>query len=124
MEKRSSSDKMKMISQNNDGKQCKTVRFHNMNDRDLKNMNRQELLELILAQSRRIQQLEQALSDAEERAQSREIRLANCGSIAEAALSLSGFFEAADRAARLYIENVKQHSADAPENSKDLVIEK
>ncbi|MBR3195968.1 MAG: DNA repair protein [Clostridia bacterium] len=93
-----------------------------MNDKDLKKMNRQELLELILAQSRRIQDLEKKLSDAEQRAQSREIQIRNCGSIAEAALTLSGFFEAADRAAHMYIENVRQQF-DGTENRKALMRE-
>ena len=43
----------------------------------------------------------------------RRIRLEKTGSIAEAALALSGVFEAAQKAADLYIQSVRDYSAEA-----------
>lgn len=79
-----------------------------MTDRELKKLSRAELLELLLEKSRENEQLRAQLEEAKEQLASRTIQLANAGSIAEAALQLNGVFEAADRAAQQYLENVRR----------------
>lgn len=78
-----------------------------MTDRQLKKLSRGELLELLLEQMDRCARLEQELEQANRQLQDRQIRMEHAGSIAEAALALNGVFEAADRAAREYLESVK-----------------
>lgn len=78
-----------------------------MTTKELQKLSRKQLLELMLEQSRRIDELEQELSQAREQLNQRQIALTEAGSIAEAALRLSGVFEAAQRAADLYLDSVR-----------------
>lgn len=79
-----------------------------MTDRELRKMNRRELLELLIEQERELEHLQTALQEAEERIESREIRISKAGSIAEAALLLNGVFEAAQAAADQYLDNIRR----------------
>lgn len=88
-----------------------------MTDKELRRLSRAELLEMLLAQmeenekiKRRLQKTETALAD-------RRIAVSEAGTMAEAALRLNGIFEAADRAAKQYLENIQQavrESGDEP----------
>ena len=77
-----------------------------MTDEELKRLSRAELLEILLAQAQRIEALEAELARTQKRLKSRELKIAESGSIAEAAMKVSFVFEAAQRAADLYVENV------------------
>lgn len=79
-----------------------------MTDRELKKLSRAELLELLLRQSKENERLEAQLQQVRELLSSREIHIRTAGSIAEAALELNGVFEAAQRAADQYLENVRR----------------
>ncbi len=83
-----------------------------MTDQELKKLNRVQLLELLLAATRENEQLHARQAELERRLQSRDIQLENAGSIAEAALSLNGVFEAAESAAAQYLENVQRLSGE------------
>ena len=83
-----------------------------MTDQELKKLNRVQLLELLLAATRENEQLHARQEELERRLQSRDIQLENAGSIAEAALSLNGVFEAAESAAAQYLENVQRLSGE------------
>lgn len=79
-----------------------------MTDRELKKLTRAELLEMLIEQSKKVQQLQVELDDAYARLESRELSLSKAGSIAEASLQMSGIFEAAQQAADQYLVNVQQ----------------
>ena len=79
-----------------------------MTDKELRKLSRMELLELLLAESRENERLRARLKSAEEKLASRVIDIENSGSLAEAALRLNHVFEAADKAARQYVENVRR----------------
>ena len=79
-----------------------------MTDRELRKLNRAELLELLLAESRENERLRAELKRVNESLASRAIRIENAGSIAEAALQLNGVFQAAEQAAAQYLENVRR----------------
>lgn len=81
-----------------------------MTEKELKKLNRKQLLELLLKQTERADQLEQELDEAKKQLEDRRIAELEAGSIAEAALKLSGVFEAAQKAADLYLDNVKANS--------------
>lgn len=81
-----------------------------MTDQELRKLNRLELLELLTKQQERIEELENRVDELEERLQDRQIRIAEAGSIAEAALELTGIFEKAQEAADLYLANVRKGS--------------
>lgn len=77
-----------------------------MTDKELKRLNRADLLSLLLEQSREIDDLRLRLANAEAALQERNIMIQNSGSIAEAALRLNGVFEAAEQACQQYKDNI------------------
>lgn len=79
-----------------------------MTDKELRKLNRRELLELLLEESRENERLRSELEKTKEQLASRKIDLEESGSIAEAALKLNGIFEAAEQAAQQYLENVRR----------------
>lgn len=81
-----------------------------MTNRDLKKLSRAELLEMLIAQSKEVADLKERLNDAEERLADRQIRIDSAGSIAEASLALNGVFEAAQKAAEQYLENIRRQA--------------
>lgn len=81
-----------------------------MTSKELRKLKRSELLELMLAQSREIEELQRRLEEAEEELASRDIMLREAGSIAEASLRLNHIFEDAQKAADQYLENVRRMS--------------
>lgn len=81
-----------------------------MTEKDLKSLSRADLLDLLIAESKKVKLLEQELEEARSKLNSREISIENAGSIAEAALQLNGVFEAAQAASTQYLENVRELS--------------
>ena len=79
-----------------------------MTDKELKRLSRAELLELLLTQMEENEKLRKQLRKAQAALRDRRIEIENAGSMAEAALRLNCIFEDADRAARLYLENIQR----------------
>ena len=79
-----------------------------MTDKELKRLSRSELLELLLVQTRERERLEQRLEEAEQKLIDRQVRLEKAGDIAHAVLEINGVMEAAQAAARQYLENVER----------------
>ena len=77
-----------------------------MKNNEFRRLNRRELLELLIAQIEENERLTQQLEDAKKELKDRRIKIANAGSLAEAALLLSDVFQAVDEAASLYLENL------------------
>ena len=74
----------------------------------IKRRNKKELLEILVLQSKRIDELEKELEETKELLDSKLILINESGSIAEAALKLNEVFEKAEEAANQYLENVKR----------------
>lgn len=81
-----------------------------MTEKELKKLNRKQLLELLLRQTERADQLESELEETKKQLEDRRITEMEAGSIAQAALKLNGVFEAAQAAADQYLENVRSYS--------------
>ena len=79
-------------------------------EKELRKLNRYQLLELLVAQTERADQLQAQLEETRRQLNEREIRLASLGSIAEASLQLSGVFQAAQDAADLYIHAARKEA--------------
>ena len=76
-------------------------------DRRLQRLRRDELLQILLELEQENEQLVAENQKLKRQLEDREIALADAGNLAEAALKLSGVFEAAQQAADLYLHNVK-----------------
>ena len=89
-----------------------------MTEKELKKLNRYQLLELLIIQTERADKLQASLEDAEKQLKEKETKISTLGSIAEASLQLRGVFDAAQDAADMYIEAAKNKAAEIEEEAK------
>ena len=78
-----------------------------MTDRQLRRLSRGELLDLLLVQQEEIERLQAELEAANQKLADRRVRLARAGDLASASVALTSLFEEAQRAADIYLENVR-----------------
>ena len=86
-----------------------------MKSKDLKRLSRSDLLEMMLALSKENEQLRESVMKLQKDAENRIIAVERAGSLAEAALQLSGVFAAAQAACDAYTENVRYRYANQDE---------
>ena len=79
-----------------------------MTEKELRRLSRRELLEMLITRTIENERLTEELQQAREELSDRKLIQERTGSMAEAALQLNGVFEAADRAAREYLENIRR----------------
>lgn len=77
-----------------------------MTEKELRKLNRYQLLELLMMQTEQNQQLRQEIEHLREQ----QMRLEEMGSVAEASLLLSGVFEAAQKAADDYLSEARNRA--------------
>lgn len=87
-----------------------------MTDKKLRRLNRRELLEMLLQATEENEKLKEELQLTQQALNDKRIHIEFAGSMAEAALQINGVFEAADRAAKQYLENVR-HIAEGNEEA-------
>lgn len=98
-----------------------------MTEKELRKMNRYQLLELLVIQTERADKLQLRLDSLEEKVNKQDLELTALGSIAEASLQLSGIFEAAQKAADLYLDAARQKAEEIEEKARKeaaAIIEK
>ena len=79
----------------------------NMTDREFRRLTREDLIEIIYEQQKRLEQAGQENERLRRALSERETKIQNAGSIAEAAMALNGVFEAAQAAADDYLSQVR-----------------
>lgn len=79
-------------------------------EKEIKKLSRADLLQMLIEQSEELEKLKAELSETKEKLDDREIKISEAGSIAEAAVSINGVFEAAQAAGMQYLENIKKLS--------------
>lgn len=89
-----------------------------MTEKELKKLNRYQLLELIIIQTEEMEKMKKELEDTKVKLEKKEILLSEAGNIAEASLQLSGIFEAAQKAADIYLASIKESVGITEENVK------
>ncbi len=77
-----------------------------MKENELRKLNRKQLLELLLTQTKRVEELEEQLKKSEAALRNRKMTELQAGNIADAAIHINSVFEAAQAAADQYIENI------------------
>ena len=88
-------------------------------ERQLNKLKRQELLEILVDQSREIDRLRAELREAQERLADREVKVKEAGTLAEASLQIYNIFETAQNAANLYLENIKRRAGVGPDDPSE-----
>lgn len=83
-----------------------------MTDKEVRRLSRAQLLEILVAQGKEIEELKAELAATRKKLEDRTIAIEESGSLAEAALRLNGVFEAAQRAADQYLENVRRSAGE------------
>ena len=86
--------------------------FHKKNinttENDLAKLKKKDLLEIMLKQGEEIDALRAQIADLEARLDNRNFELSQIGNIAEASLIVTNVFEEAQKAAVVYLQNVKR----------------
>ena len=93
-----------------------------MTEKELKKMNRYQLLSLLIAQTKRADELEEKLAEAERKLNDRELSFASLGSLAEASLQVSGVFVAAQEAADLYLAAAKKQAEEIVTQAREQAL--
>ena len=91
-----------------------------MTEKELKHLNRRELLEMLIIQSKKIDRLQSELDEANEKLKQRKLEITNSGSIAEASIKINNVFASAQIAAEQYLENVHNLHAVTEEECRKL----
>ena len=88
-----------------------------MKEKDLRRLKRVELLDMLIeqgrlvdAQAEEITKLKEEVEELNRKLEERKVDLENTGSIAEASLRIAKVFMAAEDAAKIYLENLKERS--------------
>ena len=79
-----------------------------MEDRRLRKLTREELLELMLEQSKEIDRLRKEVEEAKAVLRDRDHRISSCDSVAQAAAEVSELYHAAQDAVDIYILNIRR----------------
>lgn len=91
-----------------------------MTDRQLRRLKRVELLDMLIeqgklveAQTAEVKELREKVADLEKQLAERKLDLEEAGSLAEASIRIAGVFEAAQEAAMIYLDNLRDRSDNA-----------
>ena len=94
-----------------------------MTDRELKKLSRSELLDMLIYQAEENKKLREELENSRLELLKREIAIEKSGSLAEASVYMSGLFDSADRAAKIYLENIEQRKKETDEICNKKIAE-
>ncbi len=78
-----------------------------MSNKSLSKLTRNELLDLLYEQEKRVEDLEKRNKQLEAQLEDRRIKISKVGSIADASLALTNVFAEAQKAVDLYLANVQ-----------------
>ena len=88
-----------------------------MKEKDLRMLKRVELLDMLIeqgrlvdAQAEEIKKLKEECEELNRKLEDRKVSLEKTGSLAEASLKIAKVFLAAEDAAKIYLENLKERS--------------
>ncbi|MCD8329747.1 MAG: hypothetical protein LUC27_03535, partial [Lachnospiraceae bacterium] len=88
-------------------------------EKDLRRMNRTELIEIIYALQQNEKTLRAENEELQRQLDDKLLRIEKAGSIAEAAVGLNHIFEDAEAAARQYLDSVKQRDSEAEQRQAE-----
>ena len=77
-------------------------------EKDLTKLKKKEILEIMVRQGEEIDRLNARIAELEKELEENKIEKDKVGSIAEASLAVTKVFEEADKAAKIYLENIRR----------------
>lgn len=92
-----------------------------MREKALKRLSRAELLELLLRQTRETERLQEQLAEAEAKLAQRYLKIHEAGDLANAVLAVNGVMEAAQNAAKQYLENMQAMEAETKARCEQML---
>lgn len=92
-------------------------------NQDLSKLNRKELLEILVIQSEKIDELESTLKEKEKELKNRNIVYENSGSLADACIEINKLFETANKVKEQYEDSIKNKEKELDKNNKALLKE-
>ena len=90
---------------------------------ELKKLNRRELVDIIYQMKKNEQLLQDEITSLQRELQEKRIRLADVGSIADAAVSITDVFAAAQNAADLYLHEISCMKAETEKECSQMIEE-
>lgn len=84
-----------------------------MTNNEFKRLKRADLIEIIYQMQENEERYKKAIANMREQLEQRQIQIENAGSIAEAALAVSGVYQTAQEAADLYLEQIRRMHEEA-----------
>ena len=94
-----------------------------MIQKELKKLNRRELVDVIYQLKKNEEQLQAQIASLEAELQDRRIRLSVAGSIAEAAADITGIFSVAQATADLYLREISEMKENARKECEKMIEE-
>ena len=92
-----------------------------MKEKDLKRLSREELLELLLIQTKESERLEKELEKAKTEHENRRIDIEQAGTLADASVRINGVFNATEAAAKQYLENIVRMEIETREKCRKIL---
>lgn len=92
-----------------------------MQDKKLSRLNRKQLLELLLEQTKETERLQAELDEAKLQLQDRNLKIQEAGNLADAVISINQVMESAQKAAQQYLDNMAAMEAETEEKCKKML---
>lgn len=92
-----------------------------MINKDLKKLNRRELVDIIYQMKKNEQQMQEEIAALQEALQDKRIKLTSAGSIAEAATEITQIFSTAQTTADLYLHEIACMKAETEEKCAKMI---
>ena len=89
--------------------------------KELRKLNRRELIDIIYQMKKNEQQMQEQIAALQAELEEKRLRLSQAGSIAEAALAVTNVFSSAQAAADLYLQEISSMKAETERECKQIL---
>lgn len=94
-----------------------------MTDKEFRRLTKNELIDIIYEYQKQEKLMQEDIDKLKAMLHSRNLKIKDAGSIADATVALSGIFERAQKTADEYLENIKAANADTEEQCRQMLLD-